>query len=131
MPCPVCQHNQTAVIDRALLADAGPATLSRTYWLPPRAPWEKRRQALETPITQGASENPPATPSGNLKPKKCTIRKTSAKLTRKTRGPIGIIQLNKQDILHKKESQKKRQTLSQKIFRKWENTGKNNPCPRQ
>jgi hypothetical protein len=37
MPCPVCQHNQTNIIDRALLAGADPTTLSRTYGFSPSA----------------------------------------------------------------------------------------------
>jgi hypothetical protein len=31
MTCPVCQHNQIKIIDRALLAGADPTSLSRTY----------------------------------------------------------------------------------------------------
>jgi hypothetical protein len=37
MPCPVCQHNQVKIIDRALLAGADPSSLSRTYGFSPAA----------------------------------------------------------------------------------------------
>ena len=35
MPCPVCQHNQIKIIDRALLVGADPTALSRRYGFNP------------------------------------------------------------------------------------------------
>jgi hypothetical protein len=51
MPCPVCQHNQTSIIDRALLAGADPTTLSRTYGFGPEA-MQRHQKHLTTKMAQ-------------------------------------------------------------------------------
>ena len=51
MPCPVCQHNQTNIIDRALLAGADPASLSRTYGFSPEA-MQRHQKRLNQKMAQ-------------------------------------------------------------------------------